>query len=131
MGYNVRFQRIFTTVEKVTTVMTRKTTTTKFLRRSLVETRDKIQGETDLATQVEGVGQIVNTCVDALQEEMDECRRGGLTDDNLSKIRDLKTVTTEVETVYLEYATVVQQIVTSMRRETVERISKSIVVVRQ
>merc|ERR1712183_364440 len=32
---------------------------------------------------------------------------------------------------YIEYTTVVQQIVTTMRRETIERISKSIVVVKQ
>ena len=48
-------------------MMTRKTTRMTTLRQNLVETRDKLQSETDLATQVEGVGQIVGSCVDALQ----------------------------------------------------------------
>ena len=41
---------------------------------------------------------------------MDECRRDALTEANLSKIRELTTMTVEVETVYVEYTTVVQQV---------------------
>ena len=51
----------------MTTVMTRKTKTMKKKRRSIVDTRESLKSETDLVSQVEGVGQLVSTCVDALQ----------------------------------------------------------------
>ena len=41
---------------------------------------------------------------------MEECRADGLTKTSLSKIAELKTMTMEVETVYVEYTTVVQQV---------------------
>ncbi len=41
---------------------------------------------------------------------MAECRQESLTAMNMKKIRELKTMTEEVETVYVEYTTVVQQV---------------------
>ena len=82
----------------------------KSMRKTLVETRDRIKGESNLATQVEGVGQMVNICVDALQEEMDGCRSDGVSEISLSRIHELRTMTMEVETVYIEYTSIVQEV---------------------
>ena len=45
-----------------------------------------------------------------LQEEMDECRKDELNPTNITKIRELKMLTMEVETVYVEFTTIVQQV---------------------
>ena len=47
---------------------------------------------------------------------MAECRQESLTATNMKKIRELKTMTEEVETVYVEYTTVVQQVSRSFEK---------------
>ena len=54
-------------MERVTTVVTRRTTTMTTKRQSIAETRERLRTETELAAQVEGVGHMVATCVDALE----------------------------------------------------------------
>ena len=49
-----------------------------------------------------------------LKEEMDEYRKRELSASNLTKIHELKTMTMEIESVYVEYTTVVHQVSHSM-----------------
>ena len=95
----------------------------KKMRRSIVDTRESLKSETDLVGQVEGVGRLVSTCVDALQEEVDECRRDELSPSNLTRIHELQTLTMEVETVYIEYTTVVQHVSFPCRASSFLRLS--------
>ena len=64
--------------------MTRKTTTMKKMRRSIVDSREVLRSETDLVAQVEGVGNLVSTCVDALQ--VCHCQKRMLSDDVFRRV---------------------------------------------